>query len=336
MNEREPGESAPGEITDATKACARFDGSEGSPAKPLGTRLRETRESLGLSAEEVASQLKIGVRKIEAIEEGRWEELPQAPYSRGFLRNYAKILHVDDARLIEELDALLGKSSEPSDLSFQPSLKTPFPQRTRGNHDSGGARLMRLGTLGFALAAGLIAWSGTESFHHSEAVAAAWIAGHTGSEYGTPVPSGPAAAMTATAVQPEAEKAPSAVAANRATPDPRTLAPPVAQAPLTLASISSSPTANDATPAQASAAPAALNGDLVMRFNDESWVEVRQADGKILMAQLNHAGAGKALDGDPPLELVIGNAPGVALQYRGSVVDLVPYTRDRVAHITLK
>jgi cytoskeleton protein RodZ len=73
-----------------------------------------------------------------------------------------------------------------------------------------------------------------------------------------------------------------------------------------------------------------------MRFNDDSWVEVRQADGKILMSQLNHAGAGKALDGAPPLELVIGNAPGVALLYRGSTVDLAPYTRDRVAHITLK
>lgn len=293
----------------------------------LGARLRAARLAQGLTTEDIAALLKVGARKIEALEDERWELLPHGPYLRGLVRNYAKILKIDASGIPDELGAPSDGQEVPADLSLQPSLRTPFPQRSR-QHESGLARLMRVGTLLFAVLAGLIAWSGTQSFQHSEEMMTNWLAQRAKPEAAAlQGPGGTDAPLLKLSSEP-------------AVPPPASPAEPAKSQPgaggqqaasLALAALSA------ATPlGTSSQGPQALSGDLVMRFNDDSWVEVRQADGKILMSQLNHAGAGKALDGAPPLELVIGNAPAVALQYRGSAVDLAPYTRDRVAHITLK
>ena len=46
-------------------------------------------------------------------------------------------------------------------------------------------------------------------------------------------------------------------------------------------------------------------------------------------------GTAQALSGTPPLEIVIGNAADVDVSYKGQPVDLVPYTRQNVARLTL-
>ena len=43
----------------------------------------------------------------------------------------------------------------------------------------------------------------------------------------------------------------------------------------------------------------------------------------------------QTLSGVPPLDLVIGNAGDVSVSYRGEPIDLVPYTRQNVARLTL-
>jgi cytoskeleton protein RodZ len=74
---------------------------------------------------------------------------------------------------------------------------------------------------------------------------------------------------------------------------------------------------------------------LAFHFNEESWVEVRSADGRVLMQRLNAAGSDQQIDGEAPYALIVGNAKGVALRFRGQPVDLGPYTRDQVARLTL-
>jgi cytoskeleton protein RodZ len=71
-------------------------------------------------------------------------------------------------------------------------------------------------------------------------------------------------------------------------------------------------------------------------FNEESWVEIRDADGRIVFSQLNLAGTRRKVEGAAPFSLVIGNAAGVKLRYNDSEVDLAPYTRIDVARLTLK
>lgn len=90
------------------------------------------------------------------------------------------------------------------------------------------------------------------------------------------------------------------------------------------------------TPAAAAAAPTAGAELVRMNFRAQSWVEVTQGDGKVIHSQINEAGTEQRVEGKPPLRVVIGNAAGVSLDYKGKPVDLRSSTNpDNVARITL-
>jgi cytoskeleton protein RodZ len=72
-----------------------------------------------------------------------------------------------------------------------------------------------------------------------------------------------------------------------------------------------------------------------MVFERQSWVEVRDRDDRIVFSQLNPAGAVHHVQGQAPLNVVIGNASGVRVTYNGKLVDLAPHTRVEVARLTL-
>jgi cytoskeleton protein RodZ len=63
---------------------------------------------------------------------------------------------------------------------------------------------------------------------------------------------------------------------------------------------------------------------------------VKDGAGRLLIASLSPAGSERVLRGQPPFEIVIGNASSVKLTYDGKPVDLRPHTRVEVARITLK
>ena len=71
-------------------------------------------------------------------------------------------------------------------------------------------------------------------------------------------------------------------------------------------------------------------------FDEESWVEVTDKDGKALLSQLNPRGTEQGVNGKPPFAIVIGRASGVHLYYKGQAVSLVPHTKADVAHLTLE
>jgi cytoskeleton protein RodZ len=73
-----------------------------------------------------------------------------------------------------------------------------------------------------------------------------------------------------------------------------------------------------------------------MMFSRDSWVEVRDRQGRVLLSQLNLAGTAQAVSGQPPLRLVVGNAGGVRLMYNDRLVDLAPHTQVEVARLTLE
>ena len=84
-----------------------------------------------------------------------------------------------------------------------------------------------------------------------------------------------------------------------------------------------------------SSAPPSFDG-LRLTFREQSWVEVTQADGRIVHSQINAAGSEQRVEGKAPLRLVIGNASAVSVDYKGKPVDLKAVTSpDNVARITL-
>jgi len=90
---------------------------------------------------------------------------------------------------------------------------------------------------------------------------------------------------------------------------------------------SQSATAPEAAPAM---------GRIVLHFDAESWVEIRDASGKVLLSQLNPAGSERAVQGTPPFSVVVGNAQHVQLTYDGQPFDLAPHIRVEVARFSLK
>lgn len=60
--------------------------------KELGARLRQFRIEQGISLEEIAAYTRIPARLLNAIEEGRLDELPEPVYVKGFIKRFAEAL----------------------------------------------------------------------------------------------------------------------------------------------------------------------------------------------------------------------------------------------------
>ena len=74
---------------------------------------------------------------------------------------------------------------------------------------------------------------------------------------------------------------------------------------------------------------------LAVRARADSWVQVQDSRGQMLLARTVQAGETVALDGDLPLRVVIGNAAVTEIVFRGQAVDLAPSTRDNIARLQL-
>jgi cytoskeleton protein RodZ len=70
--------------------------------KDLGRVLRERREQLGISLDELQARTKIRKRYLMALEDGNWDLLPGAVYARGFVKTYAEALGLDGKQLLDE------------------------------------------------------------------------------------------------------------------------------------------------------------------------------------------------------------------------------------------
>ena len=72
-----------------------------------------------------------------------------------------------------------------------------------------------------------------------------------------------------------------------------------------------------------------------LSFDRESWVEIRDARGRVIFNQINPPGSSQVVEGEAPLSLVVGNARSVRLGYGDRDIDLAPHTRVDVARFTL-
>jgi cytoskeleton protein RodZ len=101
-----------------------------------------------------------------------------------------------------------------------------------------------------------------------------------------------------------------------------------------------SPATPVAVPAEAGApaAPAVTvaSGVLHLEFGADSWTEIKDASGKMLLRKLNVTGSSVDIRGVPPFNLVIGNAAQAILTYNGRPIDLKPFVDGSVARFTLE
>jgi cytoskeleton protein RodZ len=266
----------------------------------VGAALKRAREAAGLGVEEVAQQLKLLPRQIESLEHERFDRLPGPAIARGMIRNYARLLKLEPEPLVERLAP--QKAANRAQIAGRHRPQMP---------SSSASRRSTLFLVGFSIA--LLAVVGAVAYQWQREKAAP----------------GPTPAASAVLEAP-AEKPPAHQELAKPVEEPA-----ASEKPQTALAEAPSPVKPEPEIAAAPALPSGTHR-LVLRMEEEAWLEVRDGAGRTLVSSLSPAGSERALRGQPPFQVVIGNASHVQLIYDGKPVELKPHTRGEVARLTLK
>ena len=74
---------------------------------------------------------------------------------------------------------------------------------------------------------------------------------------------------------------------------------------------------------------------LEFNANQETWVNVVDANGREVYSKVIFAGSRESIDVKPPVNVTVGNAGGTSMSMNGKPVELAPHSRNNVAHIQL-
>ena len=92
--------------------------------------LRTAREKAGRSLTDIAAELKIRERYLEALEAGDYGSLPPPAYAAGFVRSYAELLELDGRALARAYRDQAGGEAVAPDLHFpEPIAESRLPGR---------------------------------------------------------------------------------------------------------------------------------------------------------------------------------------------------------------
>jgi cytoskeleton protein RodZ len=117
---------------------------------------------------------------------------------------------------------------------------------------------------------------------------------------------------------------------------------PVAQLPVTqsipapVSKIASKPVAIATQGDANNAVSPVVTKKVSMSFSEKTWVSVTNKSGKVIYEKMQAAGSADDFDGEPPFNVVIGNAKAAKLMYLGKSVDLASSTKSNVARISLQ
>lgn len=281
----------------------------------LGRKLAEAREAQGLSVEDVSNRLRLSPRQIKALEEDDFTLLPEPTITRGFIRNYARLLELDPEPLLEAYRAQVP--SEPPRAISIPSANIPISDSSRRPR-----LLYMLGGLLIAVLLGVWLYAEnqpattTPSSSSVPIIGAPEEAATNAPEVSMPVPALPLAERLAEESIENSVEEPVAPATEQPTESAAAIQPEEGAASTTTAAESSA--------------------SIEMRFSDASWVSVIDGNNQEILNKTKPAGSREVVQGKPPFRVVIGNATGSEVTYNGKAVDLGPHTRLNVARITLE
>lgn len=275
---------------------ARHDSSPGGV-------LAAARHALNLSVSDVARHLKLSPAQVEALEQGAYERLPGRVFVRGFLRNYAKLLGIDPQPLLRGIESQMPHPAVAEERA--PSAQVVMPREQA-------ARWPLYTVLVAALIVGALA---IYEFGFNEPPAPPQTDAAAGAE-GDPTASAPTAAAAAPLAAPVGPPA-----------------PPGATTPVAVDGSAQGELVSTSEPVKRARAG---QRELYFKFDEESWVEVRDSNDKLIFARLSPAGSEERMSVALPLKLVVGNARGVRVTYGDYPVNLTPHTGATVARLTLE
>ncbi len=278
---------------------------EASPPASFGARLEWERERLGLTITDVAARLRLHPKQVRALEQESLKALPEAAYIRGFVRSYARVLSLDPAPLLADLGLKLAPAAD-SVVDGMARARDFSPVHAAAREHAS-RKVVMAGAVLLLIALGGLGWYATHQPRPESpptvTPAPAAAPASSSPAPGTAIDSASTAASAATAPSTGAAAMPDPAAAAT---DPASLTTPLLPAPL-----------------------------LKVRFTGPSWIEVKDAEGKVLLSQHSAAGAEHVIEGTPPFYVVIGDATKAAVEVRGESYDLTQYTRQYVARFTV-
>ena len=276
-----------------------------------GALIRAAREQQGMAIETLAAVLKVPQSKLEALEAGRFDSLPDATFTRALAQSVCRLLKLDPTPVL----AALPDGGRAIGLEkVTEGLNTPYRDRP-GSVVPGDFTPWRspvwwaVGTM--LVAAGVFVLVPPHAVTRPARALAA-----SDASVSAPIPAPTDAQADAQADAPS--KSPTAVSGLVTQPGRP------ASGPVTLA----------AAPASVDPALAAAQGAAIMALQ-ATWIQATDGAGQSLMSRLVPAGETLELVGTPPIRLKIGNARGTQLLYRGRPVDLTPFSRDNIATLDL-
>lgn len=269
-----------------------------------GAMIREGRERMRLSLDDLAGVTKLSYNTLEALERDDFSAMLEPVYVRGYYRKCAKVLELSEKTLLQAYEArVVQKMPEP-----------PAKLRLASGADLGSASRL---PVALAISAAVIA---------VVVCAIVWVA------------------RNGTQAEPMAIATPSPVVsvANEAQPESPAEAPagqqaPAPDAPGSEAAPAVAPAAETAATTPASPPPAVAGADsAVLSFSSASWVRVDDANGRTLFNDMGQPGESRVFDGPLPLNVFLGNAPVVKVEFKGQPVDVQPFVRsNNTARFTL-
>lgn len=284
------------------------------PHMSAGAQLAALREERGWTVEEVANQLNLASRQIQALEADNYAALPGMVIVRGFIRTYAKLLRVDSAPILAAISS--DKAEPEAVLQDRGSLSAAFSEATISSGKRGsssklvmsGVALAIVVVLGFA--AERMGWlpAGDQVLKTEEKPVAVEV---------------PESEPIATDASLEARAESAGVPVQQAAAEEKIAPTQAVVAPVA-----------DATVAMPPVSPNSKNA-LVFQVKEDSWVEIRYADDSVLVSRLFKAGTTEVFDITSPVTMVIGNAAGVSVTLRGKPLD-VSGNSSNVARLSLK
>ena len=286
-----------------------------------GQLLRQAREQQQMTVQTLAAMLKVPVHKLQALEEDRWDALTDAVFTRSLALSVCRILNIPSEPVLAGLPKLEG-----SKLSANPEgINAPFKDKTLRSlmlpsHDSSSGNAFKI------VAALLIAVAGSAGLYFLPQ----WQ-----SEEQETVEAAPASVEPELMFAPQAPGVVVSVQETTVAEQPAAAAQEPAPAPAeTEAAAAAVPSADAAQPAEAQAG---AGPRLRFAASGDSWVQVRDAQDKVVMEKMMKAG--DVLDQaapSRPLKVVVGNAGATTLEVDGAALNLQESARNNVARFEVK
>jgi cytoskeleton protein RodZ len=303
----------------------------------IGETLRRERVRRNLELQQISRELKISARFLDALEREAFDELPGAIFVKSFVRQYARLLGLDEDELAAEAQRIMEPVVEEPparthSMAAVENVRVP-PMRAWRSVGDGDRFQWRsiLPALGLVVAvmlvcSGVYAWWQRE--RHAAAVSAARPAGSTRP---APPPS-EAAAVPASAATPappdagasqalaapsgpstEAQPAPADAA------EPQSAAPPANALPAGQTEPSTEPPVVE-QPSERATAPSA-QGPVRVQVTalETSWVRAR-SDGKYVFSATLDPNQTRTVEASESVELLLGNAGGVSVALNGKPI----------------